>query len=70
MAPLVQIPASLSIFSGAGLLAAVQEVLIGVAVGMVVTGLEALTFAGQTISLSMGLGFATWWTRSAARKPR
>ena len=60
MAPLVQIPASLSIFSGAGLLAAVQEVLIGVAVGMVVTlTFEALTFAGQTISLSMGLGFAT-----------
>ena len=60
MAPLVQIPASLSIFSGAGLLAAVQEVLIGVAVGMVVTlAFEALTFAGQTISLSMGLGFAT-----------
>ena len=60
MAPLVQTPASLSIFSGAGLLAAVQEVLIGVAVGMVVTlAFEALTFAGQTISLSMGLGFAT-----------
>jgi flagellar biosynthetic protein FliR len=60
MAPLVQVPASLSIFSGAGLLAAVQEVLIGVAVGMVVTlAFEALTFAGQTISLSMGLGFAT-----------
>jgi flagellar biosynthesis protein FliR len=60
MAPLVQIPASLSIFSGAGVLAAVQEVLIGVAVGMVVTlAFEALTFAGQTISLSMGLGFAT-----------
>ena len=60
MAPLVQIPASLSIFSGAGVLAAVQEVLIGVAVGMVVTlAFEALTFAGQSISLSMGLGFAT-----------
>jgi flagellar biosynthetic protein FliR len=60
MAPLVQIPASLSIFSGAGLLAAVQEVLIGVAVGMVVQlAFEALTFAGQTISLTMGLGFAT-----------
>jgi flagellar biosynthetic protein FliR len=60
MAPLVEIPASLSIFSGAGLLAAVQEVLIGVAVGMVVTlTFEALTFAGQAISLSMGLGFAT-----------
>ena len=50
----------MSIFSGAGLLAAVQEVLIGVAIGMVVTlTFEALTFAGQTISLTMGLGFAT-----------
>jgi flagellar biosynthetic protein FliR len=60
MAPLVQVPAALSIFSGAGLLAAVQEVLIGVAIGMVVQlAFEALIFAGQTISLSMGLGFAT-----------
>jgi flagellar biosynthetic protein FliR len=60
MAPLVQIPAALSIFSGAGLLAAVQEVLIGVAIGMVVQlTFEALTFAGQSISMTMGLGFAT-----------
>jgi flagellar biosynthesis protein FliR len=60
MAPLVQVPAALSIFSGAGLLAALQEVLIGVAIGMVVQlTFEALIFAGQTISLTMGLGFAT-----------
>jgi flagellar biosynthetic protein FliR len=60
MAPLVQIPAALSIFSAAGALAAVQEILIGVAIGMVVQlTFEALTFAGQTISLTMGLGFAT-----------
>ncbi len=60
MAPLVQIPAGLSVFSAAGLLAAVQEILIGVAIGMVVQlTFEALTFAGQTISLTMGLGFAT-----------
>ncbi|MEP6547079.1 MAG: flagellar biosynthetic protein FliR [Gammaproteobacteria bacterium] len=60
MAPLVQIPAALTILSGAGMLAAVQEILIGVAIGMVVQlTFEALTFAGQTISLSMGLGFAT-----------
>jgi flagellar biosynthesis protein FliR len=60
MAPLVQVPAALSIFSGAGLLAAAQEVLIGVAIGMVVQlTFEALIFAGQTISLTMGLGFAT-----------
>jgi flagellar biosynthesis protein FliR len=60
MAPLAQIPAALSIFSGAGLLAAAQELLIGVAIGMVVQlAFEALIFAGQTISMTMGLGFAT-----------
>jgi flagellar biosynthesis protein FliR len=60
MAPLVQVPAALSIVSGAGLFAAVQEVLIGVAIGLVVQlTFEALIFAGQTISLTMGLSFAT-----------
>jgi flagellar biosynthetic protein FliR len=60
MAPLVRVPAELAIFSGAGLLAAVQELLIGVAIGMVVQlTFEALTFAGQAISMTMGLGFAT-----------
>jgi flagellar biosynthesis protein FliR len=60
MAPLVQEPAGLSIFTAAGILAAVTEVLIGVAIGMVMQlAFEALVFAGQTISLTMGLGFAT-----------
>jgi flagellar biosynthetic protein FliR len=60
LAPLAPVPAGLSIFSGAGVLAAVQEVLIGIAIGMVVQlTFEALTFAGQSISTSMGLGFAT-----------
>ncbi len=60
MAPLAQVPAELSILSGAGLFAAVQELLIGIAIGMVVQlTFEALTFAGQTISLTMGLSFAT-----------
>ncbi|HEY2144530.1 MAG TPA: flagellar biosynthetic protein FliR [Steroidobacteraceae bacterium] len=60
LAPLVQSPANLSIFSAAGVLAAVLEVLIGVAIGMVVQlSFEALVFAGQSISLTMGLGFAT-----------
>ena len=37
-----------------------QEVLIGIAIGMVVQlAFEALAFAGQSISLTMGLGFAT-----------
>ncbi len=60
MSPLARVPAELSIFSGAGLFAAVQEVLIGIAIGMVVQlAFQALTFAGQTVSLTMGLGFAT-----------
>jgi flagellar biosynthetic protein FliR len=60
MAPLAAVPAGLSIFSAAGVFAAAQELLIGVAVGMVVQlAFEALTFAGQTISMTMGLGFAT-----------
>ena len=60
MAPLVQVPAALSIFSGTGVLAAVQELLIGVAIGLVVQlAFDGLIFAGQTISMTMGLGFAT-----------
>jgi flagellar biosynthetic protein FliR len=60
MAPLVEVPADLSIFSAAGLLAAVLELLIGISIGMVVQmTFEALVFAGQSISLTMGLGFAT-----------
>jgi flagellar biosynthesis protein FliR len=60
LAPLVQIPAGLSIFSGSGMLTAVLEVLIGVSIGLVVqVAFEALIFAGQSISLTMGLGFAT-----------
>src|ERR1700743_3005293 len=60
LGPLVQVPAGLSIFSAAGMLAAVLELLIGVAIGLVVqVAFEALIFAGQSISLTMGLGFAT-----------
>jgi flagellar biosynthesis protein FliR len=60
LAPLAQVPDGLSIFSGAGAFAAVQEVLIGIAIGLIVQlAFEALAFAGQSISLTMGLGFAT-----------
>jgi flagellar biosynthetic protein FliR len=60
VAPLAHAPAELSIFSGAGVWAAIQEILIGAAVGMVVQlSFEALIMAGQTISMTMGLGFAT-----------
>ena len=60
LAPLAPVPDGLSIFSGAGAFAAVEEMLIGVAIGMVVQlAFEALAFAGQSISMTMGLGFAT-----------
>jgi flagellar biosynthetic protein FliR len=60
LSPLAAVPEDLSIFSGAGVMAAVQEVMIGIAIGLVVQlTFEALTFAGQSVSMSMGLGFAT-----------
>src|SRR5580692_1049853 len=60
LGPLIQVPVGLSIFSATGMLAAVLELLIGVAIGLVVqVAFEALVFAGQSISLTMGLGFAT-----------
>lgn len=60
VAPLAPVPPGLSIFSGAGALTAVQEMLVGVAIGLVVQlAFDALTLAGQTISMTMGLGFAT-----------
>jgi flagellar biosynthetic protein FliR len=60
VAPLAAAPPGVSIFSAAGCAAAAQELLIGVAIGMVVQlAFEALTFAGQALSMTMGLGFAT-----------
>src|SRR5580698_9908607 len=59
LGPLAPVPPGLSVFSAAGALAAVQEVFIGVAIGMVMRlAFEALAFAGQSVSLTMGLGFA------------
>jgi len=60
VAPFAAVPAGLSIFSGAGAFTAAQEILIGIAIGMVMQlAFEALTFAGQTVSATMGLGFST-----------
>jgi flagellar biosynthetic protein FliR len=60
VAPLARAPLTLSIFSAAGIWAAVEEILIGIAVAMVVQlSFEAAAMAGQTISMTMGLGFAT-----------
>jgi len=58
--PLIAIPAGLSVFSAAGAVAAVQELLIGVSIGLVVTlAFEAFTLAGQAAAMTMGLGYAT-----------
>jgi flagellar biosynthesis protein FliR len=60
LAPLAEVPPNLSIHSGAGLLVAAKEILIGVSIGMVVqVAFESMGLAGQTISQTMGLGFAT-----------
>jgi flagellar biosynthetic protein FliR len=60
IAPLAPVPAGLSVFSAAGMLTAVQEILVGTAIGMVMAlAFEALTFAGQSVSMTMGLGFST-----------
>jgi flagellar biosynthetic protein FliR len=60
VAPYATVPADLTIFSAAGLLVAIQEMIIGVAIGLVMQlAFDGLAFAGQTKSLSMGLGFAT-----------
>ncbi|MDP9012959.1 MAG: flagellar biosynthetic protein FliR [Pseudomonadota bacterium] len=60
LAPLARVPAALSIFSASGAFTAAQELLIGIAIGMVMQlAFDALTLAGQTISMTMGLGFAT-----------
>lgn len=58
MPTLPQLPRLESI-SLAGILLAVREILIGIAIGFVVQlAFAALVFAGQSIAYSMGLGFA------------
>jgi len=60
LAPLAQVPADLSVFSGRGVVAACQELVTGLAIGTVVQlAFESVTLAGQVISMTMGLGFAT-----------
>jgi flagellar biosynthetic protein FliR len=60
LAPVVAVPANLSIFSGAGTLASVNQILIGISIGLVVQLIfDALALAGQTVSMTMGLGYAT-----------
>ncbi len=60
LAPLVPPAAPIDPLSAAGLLTAVQQVAIGVAIGFAVQVVfDALLLAGQAIAMTMGLGFAT-----------
>jgi flagellar biosynthetic protein FliR len=60
IAPLAPAPVALELWSAAGLLAAATQLAIGVALGFCVQMMfDALVLAGQTISMTMGLGFAT-----------
>ncbi len=60
LAPLVQPAAAIEPLSAVGLVAAINQVLIGLAIGMTVSLVfDALALAGQTISMTMGLGYAT-----------
>ncbi len=60
VAPSAHAPRDLSIFSSAGVLISATQLLIGIAIGLVVQLVfDALALAGQTVSLTMGLGFAT-----------
>ena len=60
MAPFATVPRDLSVFSAAGALTAANQLLIGIAIALVVQFVfDALALAGQTVSMTMGLGFAT-----------
>ncbi len=60
IAPQVTIPAEVSVFSGAGALLVMREVVIGTALGFLLQLLfSAVAVAGEVIALSMGLAFAS-----------
>ena len=60
IAPLAPAPIDLELWSAAGLLTAVTQLAIGIVLGFCVQMVfDALVLAGQTISMTMGLGFAT-----------
>lgn len=61
LAPLVpESPTPIAPFGALALLTAVQQILIGVAIGFAVQVVfDALLMAGQAIAMTMGLGFAT-----------
>ena len=58
-APLMPAPPTTNLFSAAGLLMAIREVGIGFAIGFVLQLVfGAVVYAGQAVSMTMGLGFA------------
>src|SRR5690625_1034550 len=58
--PALAQPPAVDLLSIPALLIAVQEVLIGVLIGLLLAAsFQAVTIAGESISLAMGLGFAT-----------
>lgn len=58
--PLLPAVPSVEMFSYEGLMVAVQQVVIGLVIGFIIQMVfSALSFAGQGIALSMGLGFAS-----------
>lgn len=60
IAPLLPLPPAVEPLSMAGLMIAVQQILIGLTIGFVLQMVfSAVTQAGETIALSMGLGFAS-----------
>lgn len=60
IAPLLPPPPQVDPISAEGLLIAVQQVLIGISMGFILQmAMTAMAMAGQSIALSMGLGFAT-----------
>jgi flagellar biosynthetic protein FliR len=60
IAPLLPTPPMIDVISLQGLVVAMQQVVIGIAMGFVLQMVfSALTQAGETVALSMGLGFAS-----------
>lgn len=58
--PLTPAPPAISVFSAAGLLTAIQEVVIGAAIGLVIRIVfTVVELAGQIVAQQMGLGFAS-----------
>ncbi|NNM00258.1 MAG: flagellar biosynthetic protein FliR [Gammaproteobacteria bacterium] len=60
MAPVLPVTEPIALLSGVGLATAAQQVLIGVAIGMVIRLMfTVLEMAGQVMAQQMGLGFAS-----------